>query len=61
VLVALDGEGDLVSERDACAVRRGDTFVVPAGFGDWEARGPLRIVVARPGDGWPAPGPGGAA
>ena len=62
VLVVLDGEGDLVGQRDHCSVRRGDTLVVPAGCGDWEARGPVRVVVARPGAGWPSRAvPGGGA
>jgi mannose-6-phosphate isomerase len=53
VVVVLDGAGELVSDEGATEVERGQTYAVPAGFGPWEARGDLRLVVARPGIGWP--------
>jgi mannose-6-phosphate isomerase len=53
VLVVLDGEGELVAEQGSRPVSRGDTLVVPAAFGDWQARGPVRMLLARPGVGWP--------
>ena len=53
-VVALEGGGALVSEEGEVDVAGGDLLAVPAGFGDWSVRGPLRLVVARPGAGWPA-------
>jgi mannose-6-phosphate isomerase len=49
VLIVLDGDGALVSATGTLALSAGQTCVVPAGFGDWEARGPLRLVLVRPG------------
>jgi mannose-6-phosphate isomerase len=51
--VVLEGSGELVSEQGTLSVRRGSTFVVPAAFGDWSVRGAVRVVLARPGVGWP--------
>lgn len=48
-VVVLEGEGELVSRDGACTVSSGETYAVPAGFGDWQARGALRLVLARPG------------
>lgn len=53
-VVALEGGGALVSDAGEIGVAGGDLLAVPAGFGDWSARGPLRLVVARPGADWPA-------
>jgi mannose-6-phosphate isomerase len=53
VAVVLGGEGALASDEGSTDVERGQTYVVPAGFGAWEARGDVRLVVARPGVGWP--------
>jgi mannose-6-phosphate isomerase len=49
VVVVLDGDGALASAAGSLALSAGQTCVVPAGFGDWEARGPLRLVLVRPG------------
>jgi mannose-6-phosphate isomerase len=48
-VIALDGEGAVVSASGEVDVARGDLLAVPAGFGDWSARGRVRLVVARPG------------
>jgi mannose-6-phosphate isomerase len=52
-VVVLEGGGALVSVRGELTVAGGDLLAVPASFGEWSARGPLRVVVARPGLGWP--------
>jgi mannose-6-phosphate isomerase len=52
-VIVLEGGGALVSGDHEIAVAGGDLLAVPAGFGDWAARGPLRVVVVRPGKGWP--------
>jgi mannose-6-phosphate isomerase len=52
-VVALDGQGSLVSDAGETPVARGEILAVPAGFGDWSARGSVRLVVARPGVDWP--------
>lgn len=54
VLVAIEGRADIVAGPHHVTVVRGETFVVPASFGDWEVRGPVRLLVARPGQAWPA-------
>jgi mannose-6-phosphate isomerase len=54
VLVVTEGEGHLVSGSERLVVSRGETYVVPAGFGTWELRGPVRALVARPSEAWPA-------
>ncbi len=48
-VVVLEGEGELASAEGSRAISAGETYAVPAGFGDWQARGALRLVVARPG------------
>jgi mannose-6-phosphate isomerase len=53
VAVVLDGSGSLVSEAGELEVSRGDVLAVPAAFGDWHVRDGLRVVLARPGLGWP--------
>jgi mannose-6-phosphate isomerase len=53
-VVALEGTGALVSEAGEVKVVGGDLLAVPDAFGEWCARGRLRLVVARPGLGWPA-------
>ncbi len=54
-VVLLDGAGALVSSVGSVPVDRGTTLAVPAAYGTWSARGPVRIVVVRPA------APGGAA
>jgi mannose-6-phosphate isomerase len=54
VLVVIEGAGHIVSRSHRLAVSRGETYVVPAAFGEWEVRGPVRMLVARPGQAWPA-------
>jgi mannose-6-phosphate isomerase len=54
-VVVLDGAGRIAgSGTGAEEVRRGETWVVPAGFGDWTVAGDVTLLVARPGAGWPA-------
>lgn len=52
-VVVLDGDGALLSAAGEVPVSRGDLLAVPAAFGDWRVRGPVRLVVARPGTDWP--------
>jgi mannose-6-phosphate isomerase len=52
--VVVDGRGELAGPAGSLGVTRGDTLVVPASFGDFEVRGPVRMVLARPGVDWPA-------
>ena len=49
VVMVLEGDGALVSAAGTLALSAGATCVVPAGFDDWEARGPLRLALVRPG------------
>jgi mannose-6-phosphate isomerase len=51
-VTVLDGDGWITGDDGEQPVRRGDLLAVPAAFGDWRARG-VRLVVARPGLGWP--------
>lgn len=52
VLITLDGEGTLRTERGAeCPVGTGDTLVVPHGAGALELAGPVTVIRCRP----PAP------
>lgn len=53
VFVVLDGVGTITGTSSQ-PVSRGETWVVPAGFGDWTAEGEATMIVARPGAGWPA-------
>jgi mannose-6-phosphate isomerase len=50
VLVVLAGAGELVSADGTTALVRGDVCAVPAALGDWQLRGDVRAVLARPGD-----------
>lgn len=52
-LVVLDGSGVLRGRSDV-EVAGGDVLAVPAAFGPWTVDGDVRLVVARPGAGWPA-------
>lgn len=47
VLLAIAGDGALVSSNNQLAVRRGDAVVVPHGAGDWSLRG-VTAIAARP-------------
>lgn len=52
-IVVLDGVGTITGTSSQL-VSRGETWVVPADFGDWTAEGEATLIVARPGAGWPA-------
>jgi mannose-6-phosphate isomerase len=52
-VIALDGEGALVSCQGEVPVVRGELLAVPEAFGDWSAQGDVRLAVARPGLDWP--------
>jgi mannose-6-phosphate isomerase len=52
-VVIAEGAGTLVSDTGEIAVAKGDLLAVPEAFGDWRARGPVRVLAARPGVGWP--------
>ena len=53
VVVVLDGDGTLQSPAGAVDVVRGQVLAVPSAFGPWAASGDLRVLVCRPGVGWP--------
>jgi mannose-6-phosphate isomerase len=53
-VVVLEGGGALVSGAGEVPVAGGDLVAVPAAYGAWSVRGPLHVLVARPGIGWPA-------
>jgi mannose-6-phosphate isomerase len=53
-VVVLEGGGALVADTDEVPVAGGDLLAVPAAYGAWTVRGPLHVLVARPGVGWPA-------
>jgi mannose-6-phosphate isomerase len=52
-IVVLEGAG-LVEGTDTVTIGRGETWVVPAGFGDWTVDGDVTLLVARPGAEWPS-------
>lgn len=58
-VVVLGGDGSLRGTT-SIEVTAGMALAVPAGFGDWSVAGPARLLVARPGAGWPATLDGGA-
>ena len=49
-LVVLDGAGTLRCAGGDLAIAGGRTYAVPAAAGDWQVAGPVRVLVARPGD-----------
>lgn len=53
VVVGLAGSGEAIGTEQAVTVRRGQVLAVPAGFGPWRVTGDVRLLVARPGSGWP--------
>jgi mannose-6-phosphate isomerase len=54
VAVVLSGAGTLAATRsEPLDATRGQTFVVPAGCGDWCVEGDVRLLVCRPGTTWP--------
>lgn len=52
-LVVLDGTGALATSSGREELARGDVLAVAAGAGDWSVDGPVSVLVARPGAGWP--------
>lgn len=52
-VVVLDGTG-VLQGRTAVEVAGGDVLAVPAALGPWTLQGDARVVLARPGAGWPA-------
>lgn len=52
VVLVLDGTGRAVG-TEAVTFRQGETWVVPAGFGDWTLDGAVTLLAARPSAGWP--------
>ncbi len=54
VVVVLDGVAALTTNGAAQEICRGDALVVPAACGNWQVLGDVRLLVARPGEGWPA-------
>ncbi|TXL62215.1 class I mannose-6-phosphate isomerase [Aeromicrobium terrae] len=51
-VVALDGDGEVVTADGTTALGRGGVLVVPAAAGDWSLRGDVRALVARPAASW---------
>lgn len=58
-LIVLDGRGEHSADAGTVPLRRGDVLAVPFAAGDWAVRGPLRLLAARPGAGWPRSLPAG--
>lgn len=52
VAVALSGAGQLRG-RHSMPMREGDVVAIPDSFGPWTAEGEFRLLLARPGTGWP--------
>lgn len=52
-VIVLDGHGELTADASTIPLRRGDVLAVPFAFGAWTVRGPVRLLAARPGAGWP--------
>lgn len=48
VLVAIEGAGELTSERGSTPIARGDTLVVPHGAGELELSGDVTVIRCRP-------------
>ena len=44
ILDVLDGEGSINGER----IKKGDHFLLPCGYGDYELRGELELMLSRP-------------
>ena len=53
VAVVVAGAGELTGTGQF-SISRGGVLAVPFGFGDWAVSGDTRVLVCRPGDGWPA-------
>jgi len=53
-VVVLAGDGMLRGSDGSVAVGAGQALAVPAGFGDWTVEASARVLLARPGAGWPA-------
>jgi mannose-6-phosphate isomerase len=53
VLLVLSGSGAVEGES-RIALNQGDSWAVPAAYGEWRVTGDATVVVARPGLGWPS-------
>lgn len=53
-VVVLDGVAELTTDGVTHEIGRGDVLAIPAACGEWQVLGDVRLLVARPGDGWPA-------
>lgn len=53
-VVVLADAGTLRGPGGAVEVQQGQAWAVPAGFGEWAVHGPARLLVCRPGRGWPS-------
>lgn len=52
-VVVLTGDGVLQGGDGPVEVAAGQALAVPAGFGDWAVDGSARVLLVRPGAGWP--------
>jgi mannose-6-phosphate isomerase len=44
----LSGEGLLKDGEESYAVRKGDHFILPSGFGEFTLEGKMEIIVSHP-------------
>lgn len=54
VVLVTDGDGALAFDQGSVPVQRGDALVVPHAAGPWHVDGTASVLIARPGEGWPA-------
>jgi mannose-6-phosphate isomerase len=52
--IVLDGQGSLEWGTSTIGIGPGDALAMPASLGPWRIAGDARLLVARPGVGWPA-------
>ena len=52
VAVVMSGSGALTGDGEV-SVERGQVLAVPHAFGEWTVSGDVRVLVCRPGVGWP--------
>lgn len=52
VALVIEGKGEIAG-RSRVPVSKGQVLAVPYGFGAWQVRGDVQVLVCRPGAGWP--------
>ncbi len=46
-LLCVSGEGDIISGKETCRVRTGESFFMPAAIGEYRVRGKCRILISK--------------